>query len=293
MNRRDLLCSLPALATTPLLRAADEQVPGKARLRNAICAYSYREELKSQSMSYSDLVRVAVETGAEGLDLTVYWFPPGAPDSFLFPLKRLAFKNAVEIYSISIRTDMCRPPGAVRDKEITEVHKWVDAAAKLGAGHIRVFGGTVPKGSTEDEAAQWAVETLKPCVEYAGSRGVILGLENHGGITERAERIIQIVKEVGSPWLGINLDTGNFNRNVLPQIEMSIPYAVNVQVKVEQRLEDGTRGPQDWDRIVQMLAKGNYRGYLALEYEARESAVSAVPRLTRRLGEIIRKYSQV
>src|SRR5690606_38209778 len=122
------------------------------------------------------------------------------------PLKRLAFKNAVEIYSISIRTDMCRPSGAVRDKEITEVHKWVDVAAKLGAGHIRVFGGAVPKGSTEDQAAQWAVETLKPSVEYAGSRGVILGLENHGGITARAERIIQIVKQVDSPWLGINLD---------------------------------------------------------------------------------------
>lgn len=292
MNRRELLKTIPALAIGGARGdAADESVGNKARLRNAICAYSYRDELKNKTMTYADLVRIAVEAGADGLDLTVYWMPENTPDDFLLPLRRLAYKNAVEIYSLSIRTDMCRPTRELQDVEVAEVKKWADAAGKLGAGHIRVFGGKVPKDATEDQAAGYAVEVLKRCADYSARKGVILGLENHGGITEKAARIIQIVKQVDSPWVGINLDTGNFNANVFPQIEMCIPYAVNVQVKVEMRGEDGTRAPADWDRVVQMLVKGGYRGYLALEYEARESAVTAVPRLTRKLGEILRKHA--
>jgi sugar phosphate isomerase/epimerase len=288
MNRRDLLKVAPAVLALPYSAAA---AGGKARLRNAICAYSYRNELKAGTMRYEDLVRVAVDTGAEGLDLTVYWMPLNPPDSFLMPVKRLAYKNAVEIYSISIRTDLCRPTPELREKEAAEIRKWVDVASKLGAGHIRVFGGNVPKGSTEDEASGWATEVLKRAIEYSSTKGVILGLENHGGITDKAERIIQIVKSVDSPWVGINLDTGNFRTNVFPQIEMCIPHAVNVQVKVEMRGEDGTRIQGDWDRVIKMLVAGGYNGYLALEYEAKEPATTAVPRLTRKLGDLVEKYS--
>jgi len=263
---------------------------GKSRLRTAICAYSFRKELESKAMSYDDLVKLAVDLDVDGLDLTVYWFP-STEDSFLLPLKRLAYKNAVEIYSISVRTDLCKPPGEARDKQAAELRKWVDVAAKLGAGHIRVFGGTVPKGSTEDEAANWVIEMLKPAAEYSSSKGVILGLENHGGVTAKAETIVRIVKSVDSPWVGINLDTGNFNRNAIPQIQQCLPYAVNTQFKTHIRDENGTSQPSDWNRLVQMFAAAGYRGYFALEYEAKEDAKVAVPRLTRELNKLAAQHS--
>ena len=213
MNRRDLLQSLPMLAafgssSQPVL--ADARSKPGARLRTAICAYSFREALKKKTMTYDDLVRLAVELDVDGLDLTVYWFP-STSDEFLLPLRRLAYKNGVEIYSISIRSDMCRPTEELRDREAAWLERWVEVAAKLGAGHIRVFGGDVPNGSTEDQAAEWVVSILKRAAEYSGKKGVILGLENHGGITSKAERVVQIVKAVNSPWVGINLDTGNFD----------------------------------------------------------------------------------
>jgi sugar phosphate isomerase/epimerase len=117
---------------------------------------------------------------------------------------------------------------------------------------------------------------------------MILGLENHGGITSKAERVVQIVKEVNSPWVGINLDTGNFESDTYRQIEACVPYAVNVQFKTEIR-ENGKKLPSDWNRILAMLAKGGYKGYLALEYEADEASEVAVPRLTRQLNEAVRK----
>ena len=288
MTRRDLVRILPALAATPLVAQGTAQQ--KPRLRTAICAYSYRDDLQNKRMNYEDLVPLAVETGVDGLDLTVYWFP-STEDSFLLPLRRLAYKNAVEIYSISVRSDLCKPPGSARDKEAVELRKWVDVAQKLGASHIRVFGGTVPKGSTEEQASGWVAEMLKAASEYSGSKGVILGLENHGGVTERADTIIKIVKTVDSPWVGINLDTGNFHRDAYGQIEKCLPYAVNAQFKAEIRDEQGRSQRSDWKRLVDMFARSGYRGYFALEYEAKEPARSAVPRLTRELNEIARKLA--
>ena len=98
MKRRDLLISLPALAAGGTFTAA--AAPRRtARLRSALCAYSFRQALQSKTMSYHDLVHLAVDTGIDGLDLTVYWFP-GTCDDFLLPLKRLAYRSGVEIYSI-------------------------------------------------------------------------------------------------------------------------------------------------------------------------------------------------
>jgi sugar phosphate isomerase/epimerase len=182
---------------------------------------------------------------------------------------------------------MCKPPGPERDQQIAEIRKWVDAAQKLGAGHIRVFGGNVPKGATPDQAAQWVTEILKVSGEYAGSKGVILGLENHGGITETAETILRIVKGVNSPSVGINLDTGNFNRNAYEQIQACLPYAVNAQFKVQVRPgPDGKQVEADWPRLVKMFADSGYKGYFALEYEEKEDAKTAVPRLTKELNRI-------
>src|SRR5262245_21870363 len=107
MQRRDLLKILPVLASTAASPAV-ETSSGKARLRSALCAYSFRTALGNGSMRYEDLVRFAAEHGLDGLDLTVYWFP-NTEDSFLLPLKRTAYRSGVEIYSISVRTDMCQP----------------------------------------------------------------------------------------------------------------------------------------------------------------------------------------
>jgi sugar phosphate isomerase/epimerase len=281
MDRRSFL------KTMPLAPAA---FAAKPRLRTAICAYSFRTSLGDGSMKYDDLVRLAVDTGADGLDLTVYWFP-STEDSFLVPLRGLAYRNGVEIYSISVRTNMCQPTPDLRNKEVADVRKWVDVAARLGAGHIRVFGGTVPKGETEDRAAGWVKEVLTRGAEYAAAKGVILGLENHGGITARAERIVEIVKAVNNPWVGVNLDTGNFDEDAYRQIEMILPHAVNVQFKTEIREAKGQNIKSDWDRLTKMLAGASYRGYMALEYEGKDNPARNVPPLMRELHRLAVKYS--
>ena len=247
MHRRELLRTAPFLLAGSLgmpaeARAGHSNATGAARMRTAICAYSFRTPLASKALTYADLVHMAVEQEIDGLDLTVYWFP-GTEDDFLLPLKRLAYRSAVEIYSISIRTDLCRPTPQAQAQELQEIRKWIEVAHKLGAGHIRIFGGEAPAGASLEQAADWAVSVLGRAAEESGKRGVILGLENHGGITARAETMIGILERVGSPWVGINLDTGNFLQDPYRQIEACAPYAVNVQVKTRVTGPEGEPVP--------------------------------------------------
>lgn len=291
MNRRELLKTLPAAALALPAAAAPHQVQGgKARIKTAICAYSFRDALGAGKLTYEDLVDMAVDNGVDGLDLTVYWFPKENIDQFYNSLRRKAFVSAVEIPAIAIRSDLCQKRAADQDQQTAWLNHWVDAADRLGAGHIRIFGGNVPKDSTEDEAAKWVIEILKRSADYAGKKGVILGLENHGGITLEAKRIIEIVEAVDHPFVGINLDTGNFRTNPYEQIQMCIPYAVNSQYKVNIR-DDGGREKSDWDRITKMFADAGYKGYISLEYEAEEDAFTAVPRHLKTMRELAKKYS--
>ena len=287
VSRREALCTLPLVSAVALGATPRDQEP---RLKTAICAYSFRKALAAGSLSYLDLVDMAVEHGIDGIDSTVYWFPREDLSPFLAAFRRKAYLAAVELPSIAIRTDLCRPDTRAQDREVAWLQHWVDVSSELGSSHIRVFGGHVPEGRSEDEAAKWVTEILKRAGDYAADKGVVLGLENHGGITSRAERIIQIVQATDHPNVGINLDTGNFRSDPYQQIEMCLPYAVNSQFKVHLRDEQGNHEPSDWDRIVRMFADAGYRGYMALEYEAPEDPFTAVPRHLARLRELVENH---
>ncbi len=290
MNRRDVLKQIPIAACwlTAGSNAAAAPQQKKARLRTSICAYSFRGELAKKTMSYEDLVRLAAELGVDGLDLTTYWFPSNG-DDFLLPLKLLSYRSGVDIYSIGIRTNMCRPTPELQDAEVAALSPWLDVAEKLGARHIRVFGGNPPKGSTDEQAVPWAVETFRKCGARAAARGIVLGMEDDGAFTTDGARLVSIVKQVNSPWTGINVDTGNFPTEGYRQVEMCLPYAVHMHVKPDVA-EGGSRQPLDWDRLFQMVAPA-YRGYMAIEYGGREDPRKAVPQLIRTMQKMVLKYA--
>jgi sugar phosphate isomerase/epimerase len=299
MKRRDIVKSLSLGSVFSLLaaraapQAAQPAVPAKppagvARWRTALCAYSFRQELQKKTMQYEDLVRLAAELGVDGLDLTVYWLP-STSDDYLLPLRRLAYRSGIDIYSIGIRSSLCRSTVELQEAEVTTLRPWLDVAQKLGARHVRVMSGRIPEGASEDQATQWAAETLKRCGELAGQRGIMLGLEDDGALTVKSERLLQIVKQVNSPWVGVNLDLGNFPTDGYRQIELCAPYAVNVHIKSEVR-ENGKPEPTDWNRVLKILAPV-YRGYLSLEYESTEDARTAVPKVMGQLQRALANFA--
>lgn len=289
MNRRQVLQSIAAIGAATQVRS-QAQPQTKCRLHAGLVAYSFRKQLEAKKMTYEALIRYVSELGLDGLDTTVYWFPDTS-DQYLATLRRTAYKNAISLYSIAVRIRLAQPTPDLQRAEFESFKKWVDVAEKLGATHIRVFGGAIPKGATEAQAIDWAVELLKRCAEYSGNKGILIGVEDDGGLTTTAEPTVQIVKLTDSPWAGINLDTGNFPKNGYSQVAMCIPYATSVHFKEKIANENGQKEKADWDRLIGMFAAAGYKGYLSLEYEDADHAEADIPGLAAKLRNGVRKYS--
>ena len=286
MNRRQLLTTL---AAAPAVAQLGAQPSPKFRFRSGLVAYSYRKELAAKTMSYEDLIRRIADWGLDGLDCTVYWFRDNSPE-YLASLRNAAFKNGVQIYNAGVRVQLSQPTPELQLAEFENIKKWVDVADRLGAGHVRVFGGNVPKGATEQQAIAWAAEVLKRGAAYAGLKGIILGVENDYGLTLEAAPTAAIVKQAASPWAGVNADTGNLRKDGYKQLETLLPYVTSVHLKSHVSAPDGTKEPADWARLLGMLGNAGYKGYVGLEYEGTESEAE-IPRLVAELRTVVRKLS--
>lgn len=270
------LSSLASHAVEPIKR------PGQPRLRLSLAAYSFRQFLEhkdaAKRISLEDFIDFCADHGCDGTELTSYYFPEILDNAYLLKLKRHAFLRGVAVSGSAVGNNFTLPKGPKRDEQIALVKKWVDYCAILGAPHIRVFAGPAPDKDVA-AAKRLCIEALEDCGDYAGRHGVFLGLENHGGIVAAPEDLIEIVRAVKSPWIGINLDTGNFHTDdPYADLVKCAPYAVNVQIKVElRRRGQKANEVSDLPRLVKILRDANYQGYVALEYEAKEDPWKAVP----------------
>ncbi len=269
--------------------SAEVPVASRPRLLVGCCAYSYRKYLEPGRMTMEDFIGKAVESGFQGVDITTYWLKSTEP-AYLAGLRRLAYRNAMPFSGAAIGTNMCQPDSTKRHDELEKIKKWVEATELLGASHLRVFGGEVPKGASEEQGIQWVVETMKPACDYAATKGIILGIESHGGITSKASNILEILHRVDSPYAGCNLDISNFQENPYQQIEACVPYATHTHVR---DFYGESKKPLDLDRVWQIFVKAGYKGYMSAEYEGDEDPMTGVPKLIEKIRALCKKYSSV
>jgi sugar phosphate isomerase/epimerase len=281
------LLSSPAAAIEPFKR------PGSSRLRLSLAAYSFRQffihggsrqtDPAVKRIDLFDFIDYCADHGCEGTELTSYYFPPEVTTDYLIKLRRHAFLRGLAISGTSVGNNFTLPPGPKLDAQISSTKKWIGYAAIMGAPHIRIFAGG-GQGMAKEEARKVCLAAMEECAEEAGKRGIFLGLENHGGIVAQPADLLDLVTAVKSPWLGINLDTGNFNTDdSYADLARCAPYAVNVQFKAEIRRRGQKAEPADLPRLVKLLRDANYQGYVALEYESAADPWKAVPDLLLRM----------
>ncbi len=293
-----LLAAPAARAIEPLGRT------GKARLQLALAAYSFREFFTGdvqrpagkkgaaapagRTMDMFKFVDYCAEHGCDGAELTGYFFPRELSADYLVQVRRHAFIKGVAVSGTAIGNNFSHPKGPKRDEEIAQTKLWIDRAAVLGAPHIRVFAGQT-KELEREAADKLVVAALEECSDYAGQKGIFLGIENHDAIGS-AEHLLKLIKQVNSRWLAVNLDSGNF-RTADPYKDFAeiAPYAVNVQLKTEiNPVGADTKGPQpaDLPRLVKILREAHYQGFVALEFEGKEDPFKAIPPVLKRLKEL-------
>lgn len=304
MARRDFIkaatygtLALSALRATAQPAGADHFTtlsvePGKMpRLFTGLCAYSYREELMGGKMKLEDFIQRAVDLKVDGVDMTVYYLQSTDP-AYLAHLRNVAYRAAMPLSGAACRAELVQADVAGREAALIDIKKWVDVADRLGASHLRIFGGKVPKGAALGPVLDGVVETFKAAADYSGQKGIVLGIENHSGVTQSAEVCLDIMHRVNHPCAGINLDLTHFllTETSYNQIAACLPYATNVHVR--DKFDDNS--PIDMDRIWRMFAGAGFKGYMSIEFsDATEPVASGIPRLVTEVKALNEKYSSI
>lgn len=257
------------------------------------CAYSYRDHILSGEMNLESFIEESYKIRLDGVELTGYYFK-SKEKSYLYRLKRLCLEKGLSISMVSCGAHLWSPREEDVKRDLDEIKRWVKVAYELGAPCLRVFGGRWPPagvlaGFTIDDAIEVAIEVGGECADFGSDYGVVIALENHGGITRFADDVIRIIRGVSSEWFRLNLDTGNYRDHMYEDIKKSAPYAVHVHAKTGVRhVGSGIEIPLDYGRIRRILEDVGYNGWVSIEYEAEEDPKIGVPRFAEELRRVFR-----
>ncbi len=290
MNRRQLLA---AAAAAPFA-AAQTGAPrrGRPRVRLAVSTYSYWH-FHGQPYPIERVIENAAAVGFEGVEV-LHRQMTGETQAYVNRIKQAAFRNGLALPMLSIHQDFVSPDAAERKKNIDHTVRCIGLAAQFGIPCVRLNSGrwkTIQSfddlmkvkgdepplaGYTNEDAIRWCVESIRQCLPAAEKAGIVLALENHWGLTTNVDTLLRIWKEVSSPWLGINLDTGNFPGEPYPGIEKLAPHASIVQAKTYYGGGEWYTLELDYKRIAGILNRAGYHGWVSLEMEGKESPETAV-----------------
>ena len=191
----------------------------------------------------------------------------------LLRLKKRAADRGLSITAVSPGNSFGQKTDKGERAQIRYVKKGIDMAEILGCANVRVFAGWPYKRTPK----YWkkAVRSMRECAKYAAERGITLAVEPHngGGFLPDAKSTIKFLKDVNSPWVTLNLDTGNYlghEKNIYRALERTVKYATYCHLKVHKISKSGKTSDFNLDRVVRVLSKGDYRGWLAIEYEGQE-----------------------
>ena len=169
------------------------------------------------------------------------------------------------------------------------VLKSIAWAAQLGCFHVDTTDGLhAPEGLTEAEALDLMQGEYEQIIEVAEAHQVIVNIEPHGYFTTQPDMMAKMLAFCDSPYLRMNMDTGNTfiaGQDPVEFLRRFIGKVSHVHVKdVSETLAAATRGNQtgiavsqcalgdgvnaaNIRRCLQLLHAHGYDGVLSIECE--------------------------
>jgi len=237
----------------------------------------------------------AYEMGLDGVEI-LHVQMEGEGPSYINGLKRHAIELGLDIFCLAIHQNFVSPSEGERMKQVEHTKRCLEIAYRLGAPCIRLNsgrwntiqsfdelmarGGAEPPipGYGEDDAFRWVVDCIDKCIPTAEEHGVVMALENHWGLTSTPEGVNEIVGQVGSEWLRVLMDTGNFLEDQYTKLKKIAPRTILVHAKTYYGGGEWYSLDIDYSKVFKILREIEFRGYISIEYEGKESALTAVPK---------------
>lgn len=279
-----------------------EESPGQ-KIHISLAQWSLHRALRANQLDHLDFPRkAAADFGIYGVEYVNQFFKDKATDSkYLAEMTKRAGDAGVKQLLIMIDEEggLAELDDQKRKTAVTNHYKWADAAKTLGCHSIRVNA----YGVSEDRAARHAaaVDGLGTLATYGAQLGLNVIVENHGGLSSDGSWLSGVMKEINMPNCGTLPDFGNFclqngdngmGQNVCLKeydryrgVEELIPFAKAVSAKSYDFDADGNETIIDFARMIDIIKKSGYKGYLGIEYEGSRLSEDDGIRATKKLVE--------
>lgn len=273
------------------------------KLKISLAQWSLHKAMFSEELSTLDFPRVTrQEFDLDAVEYVSQFFKDKAGDfDYLQALKDSCNKYAVESLLIMVDGEgsLASTDVVERDAAVENHKKWVDAAKFLGCHSIRVnlHGET----DSEDEWLTSSIDGLTKLTAYGASKKINVIVENHGQWSSKGYLVAQVIEGVNSEYCGSLPDFGNFcvrRRDgdlwVSPCVEWydrykgveeMLPYAKGVSSKAFAFDDAGHETTIDFKKMLNLVKKAGYTGYIGIEYEGDSLGEIAGIRKTKALLE--------
>lgn len=251
--------------------------------RLAISTWTLHGQLQG-GLALTDLPAQIAKRGIYALEICHFHLPSTTP-GYLAELKAACQAAEVEPYSILIDTgDITAPDPQQRAADIQTIRSWIDAAAELGAGRVRIVAGMQPP---TPEVIQRSVEHMRELVDYAEQRGVKAITENWHATGLDPQALLAILEQCESR-LGLCADIGNAEGpDKYATLALLLPRASSIHFKARYTPE-GQIEPTDFGRCLELITAANFQGIVTViygdtnrEWEATEQLAEALQPLVR------------
>lgn len=303
MNRRNFLSSAALTTAAPLVAPLQSTVVKPSpKIKLSVSSYSYWH-FKGDKFPIQRVIDEAAKMGLDGIDV-LHRQMESEDNAYLQDIKKHAFLNGIALTCLSIHQGFVTPDKAELQKHVDHTNHCIELAYKMGIPCLRLNTGRwntiksfdelmanrgiepILPGYTEDDGYKWCVDGIQQCLKKAEECGVLLALENHWGLGSTPEGMLRIHDTVNSPWLGLLMDTGNFLENPYDKLEKIVSKTSFVQAKTYYGGGEWYSLDLDYQRIIAMLKKANYQGYISIEFEGKEPGIVGVQKSV----DLLRKY---
>lgn len=255
--------------------------PGTIRGVSAIPMIYFRQLVLERTMELSEWFPIAADLGLDGTEIHDQSLRSRDP-RYLDEVARQVRDNGLRVSQLIGAADFTNPEPEIREREIENTCRNVDAAALLGATCVRITAGQEHPGLSVDQGVRLAVDGIGRALEYAEGRGVFLAYEDHykdyfwerPDFSRRAEIFLRILDGLRDTPIRVNFDCSNpvvQNEDPIPLLRQVRDSVVHVHCS--DRAEHGKyphavtgEGVVDFPVLFGLLAEIGYDGWLSVEY---------------------------
>ncbi|MFH0761498.1 MAG: sugar phosphate isomerase/epimerase family protein [Bacteroidota bacterium] len=293
MNRRNFVIksgiTVAGLTAAPGLISSCNSGP---RFRISLAEWSLHRTLGDKMMDNLEFpIRAKRDFGITAVEYVSTFFDDLEQDpKYLAELKRITNYHGITNVLIMVdgEGELGSDTAEGRAKTVENHIKWVDAAKYLGCHSIRVNAGG--PGTPEFLSGNVVLGLSKLCA-YGKSQNINIIVENHGGYSSDAKWLSSIMKEVNMPNVGTLPDFGNFRISEGKEYDRYqgmkelMPFAKGVSAKSYDFDKKGDETTINFARMIDIVKKSGYRGYIGVEYEGGNFTEDEGIMLTKRLLE--------